>query len=227
PALSNDGATQDRVARVAARHLGMALESDMVLGVAWGEMVNKAVSHLIPKPLVNVRVVQLNGGENVFRLGHYYAGNLFTQLADNFGAEAHLFPVPRYFDYAETKEVLWRERRIQHVLQLQHKADVLLYGVGDVYVEEGEDVAELQAVGVVGEIANIMIREDGEYADVIFNQRACGPELSLFKEVDRVICVVSGVGKMPALRAALVGGYMTDLIIDEPTARQLVNSLSD
>ncbi|RYF60621.1 MAG: sugar-binding transcriptional regulator, partial [Comamonadaceae bacterium] len=35
------------------------------------------------------------------------------------------------------------------------------------------------------------------------------------------ICVVSGRGKLPGLRAALAGGFINELVIDEPTARLL------
>jgi Putative sugar-binding domain. len=44
----------------------------------------------------------------------------------------------------------------------------------------------------------------------------------LIKE-KRAICVVSGLAKAAGLHAALSGGLVKELIVDEPTARLLVN----
>jgi Putative sugar-binding domain len=52
--------------------------------------------------------------------------------------------------------------------------------------------------------------------------RASGPDLSLFKRTKHALCVISGLGKAPGLRAALRGGLMSELIVDEPTARALL-----
>ena len=72
----------------------------------------------------------------------------------------------------------------------------------------------------------MMICADGNFADVPLNQRACGFDLGLLRKVDRAICVVSGQNKLAGLQAALAGRYVTDLIVDEPTARRLSESFS-
>lgn len=92
------------------------------------------------------------------------------------------------------------------------------------YLQE-QDFVEMGREGVVGDIANMMIRQDGSYEGIPLNERACGPKLELFRKVSRSICVVSGFNKLAGLRAALTGGYVTDLILDEPTAHKLVASI--
>lgn len=236
PEIAGEQAWQERVAKVAANYLNQCMESGMILGVAWGGTINRVAANLTPKSLVGVQVVQLNGGEIVSNPSINHAGGLVTQFATNYEGKAHLFPVPTFFDYPETRQMLWRERSIQQILELHSKADILLYTIGSSqgqlmsatymgnYLQESDFVA-MDEQGVVGDIANIMIRQDGSYAGIPLNARACGPELKLFRKVGRSICVVSGHNKLAGLRAALTGGYVTDLILDEPTAHKLVASI--
>ncbi len=236
PEIAGEQAWQERVARVAASYLNQVMDSGMILGVAWGGTINLVALNLTPKPLVGIQVVQLNGGEIVSNPSVNHAGWLVTQFANNYEGKAHLFPVPTFFDYPETKQALWRERSIQQVLDLHHQADILLFTIGSSqgqlmsatymgnYLQE-KDFAEMVQEGVVGDIANIMIRQDGSYEGIPLNDRACGPTLELFRKVSRSICVVSGYNKLAGLRAALAGGYVTDLILDEPTAHKLVASI--
>lgn len=233
PEIAGEQAWQERVAKVAANYLNQFIESGMILGVAWGGTVNLVAANLTPKSLIGVQVVQLNGGEIVSNPSVNHAGWLITRFAQNYEAKAHLFPVPTFFDYPETKQALWRERSIQQILELHQQADILLYTIGSSrgrlmsatymgnYLQE-QDFQEMEEQGVVGDIANMMIRQDGSYAGVPLNARACGPELELFRKASRSICVVSGYNKLIGLRAALAGGYVTDLILDEPTAHRLM-----
>ncbi len=236
PEVAGEQAWQERVARVTANYLNQCMESGMTLGVAWGGTINLVAANLTPKSLIGVHVVQLNGGEIVSNPSVNHAGGLVTQFAQNYEAQAHLFPVPTFFDYPETKQALWRERSIQRILELHRQADILLYSIGSFkgrtmsatyignYIQEA-DFVEMEKQGVVGDVANIMIRSDGSYRDIRLNNRACGPDLALFRKANKAICVVSGYNKLAGLQAALAGRYVTDLILDEPTAHKLVDAI--
>ena len=232
--VAGESVWQDRVARVAANYLNQFMEPDMILGVAVSQMVNLIAACLTPKSLVNSHVVQLNGGEYVPGPGREHSGNLIARIASNYEAMGHLFSVPAFFDYPETKEVLWKESSIQHILDLQNRSDVILFSPENIVSEkiERDDRPELinnqlASSDAIGLIANTLIREDGSFNQIPLNQQACGPDLALFRKANRVICAVSGLDKLTPLIGALNGRYLTDLIIDEPTARRLVESFSD
>jgi len=223
----------EQVALFAAHYLNTLVKPHTILGLAWGTTVSAVARHLVPKQTTNMDVVQLNGAGNTQRLGIAYASEIVMRFAKNYGARPHLFPVPTFFDFPETKEALWRERSIRRILELQERADILLFSVGAVesgvpsYVYSGgylesRDYAELEAEEVVGDIATVFFRADGSYRDIPINQRASGPDLAQFSRATHSLCVVSGRGKAAGLRAALQGGYVTDLIVDEPTARLLL-----
>jgi DNA-binding transcriptional regulator LsrR (DeoR family) len=154
------------------------------------------------------------------------------RFAQNYRAAYHLFPVPAFFDKIQTKKALWEETSIKRILDLQSKADLLLYSIGAVnagiashlhmegYLRKS-DYIELKKSEVAGDIATVFFREDGSYNNISINQRSSGPSIELIKNKDG-ICVVSGEAKLNGLYAAIKGKILSELILDEPTARVLV-----
>ncbi|MFP4643919.1 MAG: sugar-binding transcriptional regulator [Spirochaetales bacterium] len=224
----------ERVAQFTAQYLNQILAPEEVLGCAWGTTLSAICSQLVPKPVSGLKVVQLNGSGNTHTYDNNYAAHILKAFGENFGAGVYLFPVPTFFDFAETKRAMWREQSVRNILKLQEEANVLLYSIGSVnsgvpsHVYSSEylsqrDLELLRAEGVVGDLATVFYRADGSYEDIEINERSSGPPLSLYKQVTRAICVVSGRSKVPGLHAALQAGYIGELIVDEPTARTLIN----
>jgi deoxyribonucleoside regulator len=232
PETASEREWLERVATVAAAYLSTLMKDGTILATAWGTTVSAISERLGVKPLKNVQVVQLNGSGNTHDAGLLYSAEILRHFSEAYGAKTHTFPVPTFFDYPETKGALWRERSVRRILDLQARADILLYSIGafeagvpsHVYTGgylEPTDLTDLKREGVVGDIATVFFRADGSYRDIPINARASGPDLSLFTQAENAVCVVSGRGKAAGLRAALAGGYLKKLIIDEPTARML------
>jgi len=233
PEIAGESEWLQRAAQYAAKYLNSLFESGMVLGIAWGTTLSAISTHLLKKTTHNAQIVQLNGAGNTQSMGIEYASEIIMRFAENYRARAHLFPVPTFFDYAETKQALWKERSIRRILDLHKRTDLLIYSIGAVnagipshvysggYLEE-QDYVELDRLNVAGDIATVFFREDGSFSGIPMNDRASGPNLELFKQKYGV-CVVSGLAKVRGLYAALKGGLMKELIVDEPTARELIN----
>jgi deoxyribonucleoside regulator len=226
------------VATYAARHINNLIHSEMVVGLAWGTTVDAISRQLTPKRCLHVDVVQLNGSGNVHGINNFYIGDIYTRFALNFGGRAHLFPVPAFFDFRDSKQAMWRERSVQRITELAARADLLIYSIGSPsaripsYVYAGgfleqKELEELQHEGIVGDIATVFFRFDGSYDNLPLNTRASGPDLALFKRAKHALCIVSGLSKAVGMRAALRGGLMSELIVDEPTARTLLWSSDD
>lgn len=232
-ATVSDAAILDQVARVAARLLGEWFGSDMVLGVAWGTTIAAVAHHVTPVHTRGSAVVQLNGAANPHTSGITYATDIISSLARAFDASVHHFPVPAFFDYAETKAAMWRERSVRRVLAVQRRADVMVFGVGALsgplpshvystgYLDDA-DRETLESEGVVGDVCTVFLREDGSFSDISVNARATGPSPAELRVVPRRVCVVAGEAKVVPLIAALRAGVVTDLVLDERTARALV-----
>jgi len=225
----------DAVAAQAASLLVDWLGDEMSLGVAWGATINAVAERLqlMPKHTHGSDVVQLNGAMNTMTSGVAYAAEILARFGRAFDAQVHYFPVPAFFDYADTRRALWRERSVRRVLDLQAGLDVAIFGVGalqgpvtsHVYASgylSDADMAGLLRERVVGDVCTVALREDGSYADIALNQRASGPTPAQLAAIPRRLCVVSGAHRVPALLGALRAGAPTDLVIDEQTARALL-----
>lgn len=234
PAILGEGEWLNRVAHYTARYLNTIYDSNMTLGIAWGTTLTAVAKCLIKKTTQNSHIVQLNGAGNTLSMGNEYAGEIIMKFAENYQAKAHLFPLPTFFDYAATKKALWQEKSIQRILEIQKQADILLYSIGavnagipshvysDGYLNE-KNYRELEDYDVVGDIATVFFRSNGDYKNIPLNDRASGPELEFFQN-KYGICVVSGLAKVKGLYSALKGKYIKELIVDEPTAQHLIKS---
>ncbi|MHB8806290.1 MAG: sugar-binding transcriptional regulator [Anaerolineaceae bacterium] len=231
PEIVGEAEWLERAAQFTAKYLNTLFDSNMILGVAWGTTLSAISHYLQPKATHNSQIVQLNGAGNTKTMGIEYASEIIMRFAASFQARAHLFPVPTFFDYASTKNALWKERSVQRILQLQEKADLLLFSIGAVnagvpshvyaggYLEEN-DLQAIRHDQIIGDIATVFFREDGSFENIALNQRASGPNLNIFRKKHSV-CVVSGLAKVKGLHAALQGEFIKELIVDEPTARAL------
>lgn len=222
----------DKVAKVAAERLMDMIEPGNIIGIAWGNTTAQVTRHLPPIGVDDTTVVQLNGAASAFGTGVRYIDTTISQAADALGADMVHFPVPAFFDFEETKNAMWRERSVKAVVNLINHADIAVFGVGafggDVpshvysagYLEK-EDILQVRRDGVVGDICTVLIREDGSY-DMPINRRASGPTPDMLKRIPRRLCVVAGEAKAIPLIGALRAGVVTDLIVDDRTARRVL-----
>jgi deoxyribonucleoside regulator len=233
PDSANEVDRLERVAMSAARILNQFFDSNMTMGIAWGSTMSAVSRHLQPKVTHNSQIVQLNGAANTRTTGIVYASEIMSRFGTAYGAYVQQFPVPAFFDDPATKQVLWRERSIRRVLDIQKRMDVALFGLGTpnsevpghVYTSgylDDSDFQSLRASHVIGDVATVFYRVDGSSADVPMNARSSGPPLDQLAKVSRRVCVVSGKSRMPALRGALAAHLITDLIVDEATVHTLL-----
>ncbi|MVN86399.1 sugar-binding transcriptional regulator [Deinococcus sp. HMF7620] len=232
PPHSPEAVWLERVAVAAARLLDQTLRPGQVLGLAWGTTLDAVSRMLTPRPLAGLQVVQLNGSASALDFTDGFVTDTMTRFAGAYGARAHLFPVPTFFDDPATRAAMWRERSVGQVLALQARADVRLYSVGSAHAQvpshvyaagylSGADQQALLAQGVAGDIATVFFRTDGTWTGLPINARSSGPDLGTLR-AGHSVCVVSGLGKVRALRAALAGGLMTTLVVDDRTAHALL-----
>ena len=119
------------------------------------------------------------------------------------------------------------------MLAAQRRCDLAVFGVGSLrgslrshvytagYLDEA-DIAALARQGVVGDVCTVLLREDGSWRDIDLNARATGPTPEELRRIVRRVCVVAGDAKVAPTLGALRAGVVTDLVIDEATARALM-----
>ncbi len=222
----------ERVATAAAHLLGDLIDADATVGVAWGSTTAAVSRRLVPKAVHGTTFVQLNGSGNTRTTGLLYASDILSRFAVAYGGSAQQFPVPAFFDDPRTKLAMWRERSTTRILAMQAAMDLVVFSVGaadsrvpsHVYSGgylEPEELAALDREGVVGDVATVFYRLDGSTRGIELNDRATGPRFEVLRRVPSRVCIVSGVYKRDSLRGALAARLVTELVVDEATARAL------
>lgn len=234
PEHAGEAERLERVASTAAHVLGTLVRSNQVIGVAWGSTVAALSMHLVTKRTHGTVVVQLNGSGNTRTTGLMYASEILQRFARAYSAAVQQFPVPAFFDDPRTREAFWRESSTRRILDLQARMGLVVFSVGAAesgvpshvyaagYLDDAER-AELERTGVVGDVATVFYRSDGSTDGIALNERATGPDFETLRRARHRFCVVSGTAKLQSLRGALAAGLVTDLVIDEATARALLD----
>ena len=207
----------------------------VVVGVAWGTTMSEVSAALPSRSVPGLTVVQLNGASDPVREGPS-AGELLSRMRLSLGARTISFPVPAFFDHVATREAMWSERSVKRVLAVTRRASLAVFGVGALdalngalpsQVYEGghltaRDQAVLRRQEVVGDVCTVLLRSDGSWRDVTLNARATGPTPAQLSRIPRRLCVAAGTGKARALLAALRARTATDLVVDDATARAVL-----
>lgn len=230
----SDAERLDRVARFAASALTGWFRDGMTLGVAWGTTVSSIISHLEDHPLTGSTVVQLNGAALPSTTGLAFGADQISTIARAFNAQMMPFPIPAFFDFPGTREMMWQERSVKRVLDCQAHADVALFGIGainsplpsQVYSSGHLDEVDKRTLAendVVGDVCTVFLRGDGSWRDIAINSRASGPTPQELRRIPRRIAVVASPAKDVALLAALRARVITELVLDSGTAQALMN----
>lgn len=242
PAHAGADSVTQAVSVLAGRVVDALVHPGMIIGVAWGATMTAVVSQLPEREILKVDVVQLHGsinsqhGELDAALSEFKSGmDVVESFARAYSGRPHIFAVPAFFDFKETKEALWRERSTKRILDLQRRANLAIFGIGtfdnsmhhsQVYAEGylgREDLNYLTRESVVGDVCTVFLREDGSWQGIELNRRSSGLLPDELARIPQRVCVINGPHKVPALRGALAAGLVTDLVLDQDSAIRLVD----
>ena len=143
-----------------------------------------------------------------------------------------LLHAPLFAESRAQRDMLLDMAPVREVLDLARKASIALVGVGsilspassyyDLHPGLGPDHERLAASGAVGEFLAHLIRDDGKLADYALNDRLVALAPADLARCRSVIGVASGPEKVRPIRAALNGGYLKSLVLDEETANAVL-----
>ncbi|HIW71123.1 MAG TPA: sugar-binding transcriptional regulator [Candidatus Levilactobacillus faecigallinarum] len=231
--LTAAGDLLNTVGQYAARYLESIVVEHDIVGIGWGKTIYAIGKSLQPDTLTGVEVVQLKGGVS-YSTEHTYAYESIDAFANAFHAVPQYLPLPVIFDHQQTKELVEAERHIQYLLELGRKANVAIFSAGTVrstarvfqleYLQPDEKHYLQQHA--VGDIFSRYIDKNGEIVDEELNRRTIGIDLADLRKKDHSILVAAGDAKVPAVDAALSGGYANCLIIDQHAAARLLKLTS-
>ncbi len=207
----------------------LAEPAPSILAMGTGRTLKAAVEQL---PLLRApmhRIVSLTG--NITLDGSASVFNVIFSMADRI-EEASLYPMPLPVVVSSPQEraLLHEQKVVERTLSLAAQADVTFVGIGEIGPNaplmkdrfiSPEECDELVRLGGTGEIVGWVFDGHGRFLDCPYNERVASAPLPATGQGD-VIALAMGRSKLPAIRAAVVGGLVSGLITDEETARALL-----
>lgn len=218
-------ARNERLSSAAAGYLRRYLHPGAVVGVAWGDTVQRTLTHLPAAMLEGVTLASLSGGiEHLTRrvLGQpALAGHL------------RVVPAPLLASSASVAQTLRNEPQVREVLELARTATVTLTGIGTALPGSSAarsglitdtDVARFAAAGAVGDMLGDWFAADGATVSTDISNHRIGLGIEDLRDLPEVVGIAGGIAKIPAIRGALSGGYLDVLVTDEEVAGALVQT---
>ena len=203
-----------------------------VIGIGHGRTIAASVDAMGRTPGEKIRFVSMLGG-----LTRSYAANPYDvihNLARKTNAEAYLMPAPLFANSAEDKRVMMAQSGLSATMELIGDASLVIVGIGNVERAGGsasaaaldgpDAIDRLRAMGAAAEILGQFLTAEGAVLATEFDERVMAPSLESLRGRE-VVAIAGGESKFSAIRAALRSQLLGGLIVDEATARRLVEEL--
>jgi DNA-binding transcriptional regulator LsrR (DeoR family) len=216
------------VGRAAAELLSEIVTADDVLGLGWARslMAMRAeLTRLAPCP-----VVQLTGALSRPDVDESSI-ELVRDVARIGRGPAYYFYAPMIVPDAATAATLRRQPEVARAIGRFASVTKAIVGVGswtppDSTVYDATPPAErkrLLRLGVTADVAGILLGADGGAIDAPLTERMIGIRAAQLRRVPEVIALGYGPDpKAQAVRAAILGGYVTGLVTHASFARALL-----
>lgn len=230
---SDDGARPliDRLGVAGAQVLGKLLKSGDTLAVAWGRTVLAIAEHAAISGLQDVTVVQATGGT---RANFAYTPELCAAAAAR-AVRGRLINItaPAIVSSAGVRAALLGEPLIEEQFAALSRANKALFGVSSLRPNstihtsgffESVSIQDYLAKNAVGVVAGRFVDAQGLPVAGPLDERTIGISLDMLKSIGMRIMVAGGFDKVPAILAALRGGYVNVLITDAATGRGILNA---
>jgi deoxyribonucleoside regulator len=222
-------AARQIVGHFGAPYVASLFPREGVVAIGGGRSVADVVKRLRPGDVRRLTVVQAMGSidSNISPVDALELGRALVAL---WGGEFLTLSTPAFAPDKKTRDSFLGSNQIRSVWQRLRKADAALVGVGpieqSVYVDRGvlngADIADLKSCGAVGEICGRFFDAEGRECNSRWRNRAISLELEYLRKIPQVIGVAAGPDRAPAVAAAMRGGLLKSLLIDERGALALL-----
>ena len=227
-----------RLGSLAASTMPEVLKPGCLMGVVWGTSVSATIDALQclgDLKDLGINVVQLVGALGS-RTREYNGYELVRRSAKYLGGEGYYLSAPFFLNSLDTVKALMENKSINETLRMARQCDVALLGIGSPQPEYAsfylagdmsiEELDELITSGAVGGICGLHFNLDGEIVGKDFSKRSVTIGVDELLHIPVRVGVAGGPGKVEPILGALRGGYVTHLVTDSLTAKQVLGLAS-
>ncbi len=217
----------DAVAQGLADYVSDTVRAGEMLGIVWSRIVEMMPGKL--RQMAPCDVVQL-AGALTFPGDRVGSVEVVRQVARIAEGTAHPIYAPLVAPSGDIASALMRAPEIAGVMSRGAQVDHAVVGIGT-WTSEGssilpllpeELVARTADAGATAVISGRVIDNEGHAIDVGVDERIVGLTLDQLRAIGTVIGACAGAHRADAVRAAVRGGLIDVLIVDDPLAEALL-----
>ena len=218
------------IGKAGARLVAEILQNGDLVGIGWGTTVYELVHSFTCERAIRATFVPLIGGLGEVH-AHFQINDFARKMAQVVDGRWKALHAPFLVERKEIKDTLLTDTLIKDTVDMWSRLDHAVVGIGMSISKSpmlltqyftNAHLIQMEKQGVVGDICSRFFDKDGRLCDWDINDRLIGISLEQLRETRNVIAVAGGVVKTTAILAALQGGYVDMLVIDEQTAGALL-----
>lgn len=232
PASGTDSPVAEQIGHLAARVLAARLSANDTIGVAWGRTVLNLSRMLLPTRLPGISVAQITG--SALATFDFSPVMCTSNMAAKLSARAVNLHAPGVVSSPKVKDVLMAEPAIREHFKLLRQCSKLVFGVtqlvGPTLLTEAGFMSsgELQDYidrGAVGFASGYFYDGAGQIVRTEFDDRHITMPIEDLRQTPERICIGGGLKKVDAMLGMLRAGLANILVLDEQTAKALLDRL--
>ena len=214
--------------KATANYLKSIIKDNNIIALTGGNTIKEFVE-AVPKMnnLSNILVLPARGGMG--RKVEIQANTLAASLAQKLNGSYKLLHIPENLSLS-LLDTLLKEKEIKEVIDNIHKADILIYGIGEALVmAEKRDVSKeeydkLKELGAVGEAFGCYFNKDSH---VVSENTSIGININEARKINTHIAVAAGENKVDAIIATMMNNHNAVLVTDEAAGRKIVEYIKE
>jgi DNA-binding transcriptional regulator LsrR (DeoR family) len=224
----DDARIRQQLGQVAAELLTEIATPKDVLGLGWARAVLAMAPHL--RDLSLAGVVQLTGALSRPDVD-VSAIELVRDIARRTNAESSVFYAPMIVSDAAAGKALARQQQLVDTFARFARVTIAAVGIGgwdppastlyDALDAQERELMRQQRVHA--DLSGVLLDATGAPVATSLSKRIIGINARQLRQIPMVIGIAYGVTKVPAIRAALTGGYLQALVTNTTVAEHLLS----
>lgn len=214
--------------KATATYIKSIIKKDNIVAVTGGTTI-RAVVEEFPQltKKSDVLVVPARGGMG--KKVESQANNLAALLAKKLNGSYRMLHIPENIS-SEVLDSLLKEHDIKEIVEYIHKADILIYGIGNaIEMAEKRNVSEEQVqklldLKAVGEAFGCYFNKNSE---VVLENTSIGIKTQYAKKINTHIAVAAGENKVESIISAARHNSNVVLFTDEAAGRKIIEYFSN
>ncbi|MEG0134069.1 MAG: sugar-binding domain-containing protein [Clostridium sp.] len=214
--------------KATANYVKAIIKNNNIIALTGGNTIKEFVE-AFPKlnNVAEVLVVPARGGMG--RKVESQANTLAASLAKKINGSYKMLHIPENLSL-QVLDTLLKEKEIKEVIDTIHKADILIYGIGNA-IEMAEkrgssilEIEELKSLNAVGEAFGCYFNKESK---VVLENTSIGININQAKNINTHIAVAAGENKVESILATMMNNKNAVLVTDEAAGRKILEIIKE